>query len=260
MKGAAYGYDCVRPPRPGVVVLAYHRVGGGSGLEIDLDPSRFDEQMAWLAGAARVTSLDRAVDELGRDGGPPTVVVTFDDGTADFVEHALPILVRHRIPATYYVATRFVEEQRRFPDGGRPLSWGALAEAMSTRLVTVGSHTHNHAVMDKLDPVGADQELRRAAGLIETRLGCPADHFAYPKGVYGGPAIGRVVARHSRSAALAGATVNHYGTTDPHRLDRIPVQRADRSRWFRAKASGGLRLEGVLRNRFNRRRYRGATS
>ncbi|MFV0526934.1 MAG: polysaccharide deacetylase family protein [Acidimicrobiales bacterium] len=260
MKTVASGYDRIRPPAAGVVVLAYHRVGGGSGLEIDLDPGRFDEQMAWLASATRLVDLDRAVRELDRADGPPTVVVTFDDGTADFVDHALPVLVRHRVPVTYYVATRFVEEQRSFPDGGRPLTWAALGEAVSTGLVTIGSHTHNHAVMDKLDPSGAEDELGRAAGLIETRLGCPADHFAYPKGVYGGDAVGRVVARHCRSAALAGSTVNRYGATDPQRLDRTPVQVADRTRWFRAKAAGGLRLEGGLRGGLNRRRYGTARS
>ena len=44
------------------MVLIYHRVGGGSGTEVDLPAQAFDEQMAWLAATGRVVSLDDAVD------------------------------------------------------------------------------------------------------------------------------------------------------------------------------------------------------
>ncbi len=262
VKTAASTYDRIRPPEPGTVVLAYHRVGGGSGLEVDLDPADFADQMAWLAAEANPIPIADAVDELGattpaRSG---SVVVTFDDGTADFVEHALPALVDHGVPATYYIATEFIDDQRPFPDDGTPMTWGGLAEAVATGLVTVGSHTHSHAVLDKLSPDQADEELRRAAELIEDHLGVTADHFAYPKGVFGGEANEAVVSRYHRSAALANCGVNVAGATDPLRLDRTPIQRSDGAAFFRRKAVGGLRLEGQLRAGLNRRRYDSAVS
>ena len=54
LKTLAAAGDRVRPPTPGVVVLIYHRVGGGSGTEVDLSPEAFDDQMAWLAATGRV--------------------------------------------------------------------------------------------------------------------------------------------------------------------------------------------------------------
>ena len=116
MKTLAAAGDRVRPPTPGVVVLIYHRVGGVSGTEIDLPAEAFDEQMAWLAASGRVVTLDEAVDRLAAgderpatDGEDP-VVVTFDDGTADLADVATPILERHGVPATVYLATRYVDE------------------------------------------------------------------------------------------------------------------------------------------------------
>ncbi len=267
-KVAAIGYDTVRRPPTGLTILAYHRVGGGTQLQLDLEPGVFDEQMAHLAASCAVLTLDDAVpgDVPSDDAGSaparavPEVVITFDDGTADFVEHALPILVRHRLPATYYVATAFIEEQRPFPDDGTPLSWAGLAEAVSTGLVTVGSHTHTHAVMDKLDGRQAHDELRRACELIEDRLGVAADHFAYPKGVFGGSAVEAVVAEHHRTAALANSLPNLPDSTNPLRLGRTPVQRSDSRDHFDRKAQGGLRLEGQLRERLNQFRYRRAVN
>lgn len=262
-KGLAVGYDVVRPPRDGVVILAYHRVGGGSGLELDVDPEVFLSHMEWLAENRSVIGLDAAVAVLSQadgvaDPGLPVTVITFDDGTADFIDHALPALVETATPATYYIATDFIESRRSFPDNGTPLSWNGLAEALSTGLVTIGSHTHTHAVMDKLTWEEADLEARRSIELIEDRLGQPVQHFAYPKGVWGGPAIDNAVRHHFRSAAVANCGVNRHLDTDVFQLDRTPIQRSDGPSYFRSKASGGMRLEGRMRTLANRRRYSSA--
>ena len=81
-------------------------------------PTLFAAQMELARGSGRVVTLDDALAALAAPSAPPgrdPVVVTFDDGTADFVEHALPILERHGVPATLYVATAFVEDQQPFP-------------------------------------------------------------------------------------------------------------------------------------------------
>lgn len=255
VKVAAVAVDLIRPPADGLVVLAYHRIGGGTELELDLTPGQFEEQMAHLADRASVTSLDDGLADLAIGVQAPGCVVTFDDGTADFMEHALPVLVAHRIPVTYYIATRFIDEQVPFPAAGRPLSWSALAEAVATGLVTIGSHTHSHAVMDKVSVAQAGEELRRAAGLIEERLGVPANHFAYPKGVFGGVDVERQVMRYHRSGALVGGGVNRTDSPTCFRLCRSPIQRSDSMRYFVRKLRGGMALEGELREFVNRYRY-----
>jgi peptidoglycan/xylan/chitin deacetylase (PgdA/CDA1 family) len=260
VKAAGVTQDTVRPPSSGVVVLAYHRVGGGTRQESDLEPDAFAEQMSWLRSSVGVVSIDDGLDQLTSAASGSSIVVTFDDGTADFIDHALPALVANNVPATYYIATNHIEKQLPFPGNGTPMTWAALAEALSTGLVTIGSHTHNHAVLDKLSPDEAEQELKTSAQLIEDRLGVACHHFAYPKGVFGGGLNEQHVARYYRSAALANCGVNVPGATNPLRLDRSPVQRSDQQFFFRRKALGGLRLEGQLRSHLNRRRYRSATN
>lgn len=268
VKAAAAVGDRVRPPATGVVVLIYHRVGGGSGTEVDLSPQAFDEQMAWLAGSGRVIGLDAAVDLLAHPGAPADtgpgdadpspVVVTFDDGTADLAEVATPILERHGVPATVYLATRFVDEGVPFPDDGTPLSWSAVRDMAATGLVTFGSHTHGHLLLDRLPPQEAASELDRSRALIEDNVGAPAHHFAYPKAVPASPEVEPFVRQRFRSAALGRNRPNPVGATDVHRLWRTAVQVSDGNRYFVRKAHGGMAFEDSLRRAVNRVRYRTA--
>jgi peptidoglycan/xylan/chitin deacetylase (PgdA/CDA1 family) len=262
LKTSAETADRLRRPAPGIVVLIYHRVGGGSGLQLDLTVECFEEQMAWLAETGRVTTLDAALATLTgpRDVGPDPVVVTFDDGPADFADVTVPILMRYGVPVTIYVATAFVEEQRPFPYGAPPISWAALADTLTTGLVTVGSHTHTHALLDRLPPDRIAEELNRSSELVEDRLGVTATHFAYPKSVPPTSAADTAVRERFASAALAGTRPNPYGRTDPHRLARSPIQAGDEMRWFRAKADGGMAFEDDVRRFVNRWRYAGADS
>jgi peptidoglycan/xylan/chitin deacetylase (PgdA/CDA1 family) len=267
LKTSASAVDRLRVPPRGVVVLIYHRVGGGSGLELDLARTRFAEQMAVLADTGRAVELDAGLAALADPGAPARrpdrggpVVVTVDDGTADFVDVTVPVLVEHGIPATLYLATAFVEEQRELPYGAPPVSWAGLRDALSTGFVTVGSHTHTHALLDRADPRVAEEELDRSIGLIGERLGVRATHFAYPKSLPGSPAAARAVRERFRSAALAGTRPNPFGATDPYRLARSPVQDSDGMRWFHAKVDGGMAFEDDVRRLVNRVRYAGAES
>jgi peptidoglycan/xylan/chitin deacetylase (PgdA/CDA1 family) len=267
LKEAAVAVDAVRRPPRGVVVLIYHRVGAATNLELDLPVDVFAVQMEALAASGRVVTLGDALARLSEpvengDGstGVDPVVLTFDDGTADFVDHALPILDRHRLPVTLYAATSFIDEARPFPGDGRPLSWRGLSDACATGLVDVGSHTHGHRLLDRMPPNQVDVELDRSIELIGEHLGTPPLDFAYPKAVAGSAAADRAVRGRFRSAALGGSRPNRFGTTDPYRLARSPIQRSDGMRWFRRKLDGGLAAEDGLRRLVNRWRYVGATT
>ena len=260
VKRVSRAADVVLARATGVTVLIYHRVGGGSDSEVDLPVEQFEAHLQHLAQHTDVVTLDVAVADLaaGVDAGP-RVVITFDDGTADFAEHAVPALARHGLPATLYVATKFVDEQEEFPWGAPPASWSALRDSASTGLITIGSHTHSHWLMDRLQPSMITDDLDRSIELIGEHIGRPPTHFAYPKALPGSPVAEIEVRRRFASAALAASRVNIAGSTDVHRLWRTPVQRSDAMRYFAAKAGGGMRLEGQLRALSARAKYRRST-
>ena len=266
MKQVLVQGDRVIKPADGVTVLIYHRVGGGSGSEVDLDVDAFRSQLEHLRDHHTVIDLDTAAAVLAGDaagGGAAlpeaAVVVTFDDGTDDFCDVVVPALVEYGIPATLYAATHFIDSGEAFPWGAPPASWAGLRDAASTGLVTIGSHTHTHALLDRADPAEIGAELDRSIELIGEHIGTPPAHFAYPKALPGSEAAEAEVRSRFTTAALARSRVNEPGTTDLHRLWRTPIQRSDGHDFFVAKAAGGLRLEGELRDLVARVKYRGAT-
>ncbi len=268
VKRVSKATDVVFARATGVTVLIYHRIGGGSDSQVDLPLADFDRHLAHLAEHCSVVSLDQAINALtaspssvsdaGHEAGPQ-VVITFDDGTADFTDHAVPALVRHGLPATLYVATKFVDEQTEFPWGAPPATWAALRDAVGTGLITIGSHTHAHWLLDRLEGAAIADDLDRSIDLIGANIGHAPAHFAYPKALPGSADAEIAVRRRFVSAALAFSRVNRPGRTDLHRLSRTPVQRGDGFEFFTAKAGGGLRLEGELRALAARVKYRGAT-
>ena len=259
VKASAVAVDVARRPAGGVVVLAYHRVGRRTASPVDLPLSLFAAQVAELAADGRILGLDAALDLLAGPEAPAApaswpVVLTFDDGTTDWVDQVLPVLVEHGAPATFYVATDHVEGARRFLPDGRPISWSGLGELVSSGLATIGSHTHGHLLLDRIDAAAA-ADIDRSLELLGERLGVRIAHFAYPKAVLASPPVEAEVRLRFRSAALGNGVANRIGHTDPHRLARTPIQLTDGLRWFRRKAQGGLQLEAQLRQVANRRRY-----
>lgn len=103
--------------RSAATVLLYHRVTtlDGDPQLLSVTQRHFDEQMAVLRRIATPISLREMHEAMENDSLPRrTVAVTFDDGYADNFTQAAPILRRHAIPATCFVAGGAVDAVHEF--------------------------------------------------------------------------------------------------------------------------------------------------
>jgi peptidoglycan/xylan/chitin deacetylase (PgdA/CDA1 family) len=105
-----------RADRGGTTILIYHSLADGAARPwIDPgnwdDPLVFEHQMRFLAAKRRVVSLAElaAALEAGRTLEPGSVAITFDDGYVDNYTVAAPILARLGLPATFFLATGYVD-------------------------------------------------------------------------------------------------------------------------------------------------------
>lgn len=118
MRRAVFALRRARARRPGgAAILGYHRIAGPGGdpFRLDVAPAHFAEQLEVLIGRARPLPLGHLVAAVREGSAPPrAVALTFDDGYAECLYAARPLLERHGVPATVFVATGAL---------GRPFWW-----------------------------------------------------------------------------------------------------------------------------------------
>ncbi|MDN5870624.1 MAG: polysaccharide deacetylase family protein [Nitrococcus sp.] len=100
-------------------ILIYHRVlPAPDPLRPDeIHAALFECHMRWLRRVCRVLPLEDAVQRLRSGSLPPRALsLTFDDGYADNVDVALPILRRLDLTATFFIASGFLDGGRMWND------------------------------------------------------------------------------------------------------------------------------------------------
>jgi peptidoglycan/xylan/chitin deacetylase (PgdA/CDA1 family) len=99
------------------LVLMYHSIDDDprDPWYLRVDPPRFEEHLRLLRASYRPSTLQEiAAGAVAGDIHPGSVAVTFDDGYANNLTHAVPALEHQDVPATVFVATGFVEHQRPY--------------------------------------------------------------------------------------------------------------------------------------------------
>lgn len=176
-----------------MTILCYHAVDPDWASPMSVDPAAFADQCAWLARRRRVLPLAEAAGLVDRSGRLPrgTAALTFDDGFASVLEHALPVLQRHRLPATVFLVAQTLTQQ------GRPVDWVRTPPPFPLRTVTpdqvlelrdagidLQSHSWAHHDLPELVPAACERDLRDSRELLEDLLGQPVTSLAYPRGLH----------------------------------------------------------------------------
>lgn len=99
--------------------LIFHRVFSQPDplFPDETDARQFSEVCGWLKSWFNVLPLDQAVSLLKAGSLPARAAcITFDDGYADNFQVAMPILQQHGLPATFFIATGFLDGGRMWND------------------------------------------------------------------------------------------------------------------------------------------------
>lgn len=161
-------------------ILIFHRVlpTADELRPGDVDAATFDWQMALMAKTFNVLPLAEACVRLKRGTLPArSACITFDDGYADNIEVAVPILARHGLHATFFVASGYLDGGRMWNDSVIEWVRGIPTKQLDLRSKGFGSYPLATAA-DRRSAIGAliselkylpmEQRTERVDDLVNT--------------------------------------------------------------------------------------------
>ena len=162
---------------PGIYTLCYHHVASTA-------QAQFSAQLGLLRRFGPFIDADTAVLRLlsGRAREERAFLLTFDDGYADNVQVALPVIRAHGVPAILFLVSDWLVTP---PPASQPGAYMTRAdvETWLAAGLSIGSHSASHRRFSGLDRDEAAREFARSSEALSVLTGRPTRHFACPWGV-----------------------------------------------------------------------------
>lgn len=217
-----------------IPILMYHNIArvpqdARVYRSLYVSPASFARQMGMLKMFGyRGVSMADAMPYLRGEKEGRVAVITLDDGYADNLESAMPVLQHHGFTATCYVVSGLIGQYNVW-DADRlgvrkPMMSIEQVRAWARGGMEVGAHTRTHVRLSQCTPQQQRDEVQGSKADLEDRLGMRVSQFCYPYGDHDDRAVEAV-----REAGYDAATTTQRGRAmvkpDFMRLPRIQVAR-----------------------------------
>jgi peptidoglycan/xylan/chitin deacetylase (PgdA/CDA1 family) len=218
-----------------IPILTYHQIAvappkGAPFRSLYVAPHDFGRQMAFLALLGyRGLSMQDLQPYLRGECVGKVVGITFDDGYANNLIHALPVLQKHGFTSTCYAVSALLGKTNTWdiPNGIAqvPLMTAEQLQQWIAGGQEVGAHTRNHVHLPQLTAEECDQELGLCKYDLEQDTGHSVAHFCYPYGDFDAETV-----KAAERAGFFSATTTRRGRCHAGEswmtLPRVPVLRS----------------------------------
>ena len=230
-----------------IIVLLYHRVNDELRDSVTVSIEQFDQMMTNIKKYYPIASIENIIaGDLPRNTARPIICVTFDDGYRDNYDYAVPILLKHQIPAAFFVSTGMIGQERGFAHDLDKLgyalpnmTWQQIQQ-MYQHGFTIGSHTVNHFNCGKGSAEEVHRELLGSKRVLQRELGRNEVIFAYPFGKKTdiSPQALEIVKHLGYSACLSAYGGINKGGVDRYNILRTGINYNFTDAAFQAKIEG----------------------
>ncbi|MFB7453041.1 polysaccharide deacetylase family protein [Streptomyces sp. NPDC056194] len=219
-----------KPPlwKPPLWVAMYHSITDTSDdpYRVTVSPVRFARQLHWLGDRGlRGVSVRELLDATAEGRAEGLVGLTFDDGYADFLDSALPLLQRHGFTATVYVLPGRLGGENGWDSAGprKPLLDEDGIRRIADAGMEVGSHGLRHVPLTEADDTALAAETRHSRELLEEMTGRPVEGFCYPYG----QVDPRVIRAVRKAGYRYGCAIDPGPHTGTYALPRVHIGEND---------------------------------
>jgi peptidoglycan/xylan/chitin deacetylase (PgdA/CDA1 family) len=215
-----------------VAIVFYHRVADDRANSWTVSNRNFVRQIRWLGRHFDLISLAEAQERIrSRANRRPSVSITFDDGYAENCHAAIPLLIKEKIPCTYFVTLRNILtgdpfEHDRCMGNRFPVNTMEQLQAMAAAGIDIGAHTYSHPDLATIDdPKRLYYEVASAGEDLQQTLGHPVRYFAFPFGQHRNlnPAAFQIAYEAGYDAVCSAYGGFNFPGDDAFHLQRIPI-------------------------------------
>ncbi|HLG64750.1 MAG TPA: polysaccharide deacetylase family protein [Ktedonosporobacter sp.] len=212
-----------------IPVLTYHSISLTAQDYNSVSAAAFAEQMAWIARYRRPLTLAEAQTALKTHRVPKdAVLITFDDGYREVLEHAVPLLLKYAIPAVFFLLIEALGSDDR---------WNPRAEVIREHFtpeevyqlahvpgITIGAHGFTHQRITRFEEYRMVAEMVGAKAGLEALTGKPVVAYAYP---YGGFTVeaARIASRYFELAFASEDCGTWNWQENPYTIRRLHIAR-----------------------------------
>ncbi len=236
-------------------ILMYHMISdtpaGAKFRGLRVSPTLFRDQLQLLSRQGwHFVTMSELMSQ--RDSLPArTVAITFDDGYADNLTHALPLLEEFDAKATLYlVCDRHDRDwsvaKKAHHNSGElarepKLTDDQVRTLLASGRVELASHTLTHPNLPTCDPATRRQEIGESRALLARRFGVEVTSFAYPFGLYDQTDVQLVREAGYSNAVTVIEGVETRLSERPLELRRVKVSGKEGMLGFRMRLRRGFR-------------------
>lgn len=215
-----------------VPVLMYHYIRNmfnpedKTGSALSTTPDNFEKQMAYVKENNFTTISPQQFYEAVMEGKPlppKPILLTFDDGYADFYTEALRVIEKYDVKVSILVPTDKI---------GTPnyMNWEQINKIAVNPNITIISHTRHHYFLPQIPIAQYNNEISQSRILLEKNLGKSIDFFGYPYGGFNEEIVKEVKkAGYKMAFSTRGGSFHH--SNEQYMVKRISVDGYDLARF-----------------------------
>lgn len=224
----------------GVPVLCYHQIVTDEQYRERPTPyavtvKQLREQMDWLAENNFYTILPdellayvRGEKKLDFSNGKRPIVITFDDGNNDFVNHAQKILDKHGYKGVLFIYPTYIMAHKK-----RSMTWAEI-QAVRKAGHAIESHTMWHPMLSTMSDDEQRAQFVDSKKMLDQKGGANVQHLAYPFGIHTSASVRLLKEIGYQSAYTTFHGGNQVGE-HPYLLRRFLIVKGDTAKPFAQK-------------------------
>ncbi len=229
-----------RLAKRGALVLAYHKINvaprGTRDPFLYETPAGFVWQLRAIRKHGLLPATLTEITSPARDSAilPGKVVITFDDGFVDTLEHGCPIMAREGFTAIQFLVAGHLGGVNEWDVRKGDVPERLMGESQVRNWIAagheIGSHSRTHANLRHLSLDQAREEIVGSKKALEDLFGMPVQHFSFPFGSWN-PALRDIVIE----AGYTSASTMEFGVCDAatSRFELKRIIPLSKSRTFR---------------------------